>query len=785
MNFVSSSLKLFGEKFGLIAGALIIGWTALIVTFNYSPIGDTVEYQIAHRLEFRARELLGLEPKIHPRLKIFGYDDQAVSKTTEPDLPLRDWIGIIDLIAANKPEGIFIDQMFGYIKAHEKNLIDEFSDSVKKAGNINVGAFVHKYQIPLRPQININRKDFRLSSMTNDSVQDTAWLPTVSSFVYGPHKSLERSFNKIGHILYHGHGQFDPMIKISQNYVIPHLTFFAAKERVIKDGKIFLDQQPVTLNRNNRLHVNFPSYDNLFRNSYSMYSLIQRSRRNQTKDPSAQKLALKNINPGDIVLLLPLLYTGNRDVMDTPIGQIPGGFILASTINSYLQNKWLTPVSGTEYYIFLFIVIATLLGLTLNPYTFWPSIIGTGMVILIGGFAAFCYYDMIFPWLYSLTGLVFAGLSAHAIKMRSWVRETGKLKSALKGALPEAKIKELISGKGKLQTEASERIVTLMFIDIANFSIIAEQHPPKEVFLHLKEVLGEITKVIHRFSGTVDKTLGDGMLCFFGYSYDGSVSENQADQAIECAIELQKQNLDRCINAAKSGNPVLPLRIGLNTASCYIGDLGNEERIDFTVIGNGVNYAQRLESACEHHSVMLSATTVDFSSRYQSKDKGFKKRYINIKHYDELIETIELDPFHDMPRKREEALEVFRKSLKLERKQQRWPVENPNLITIKTELGDAALVDFSHSGLCISMKSYMSKGVTFAINLHTDDKEFTASLNKMGIHTIKTEVRWGRPAESGGHTHGIQFLNLSEDQLDHLLEQLRILIRKDHERQVS
>ena len=322
-----------------------------------------------------------------------------------------------------------------------------------------------------------------------------------------------------------------------------------------------------------------------------------------------------------------------------------------------------------------------------------------------------------------------------------------------------------------------------MFIDIANFSIVAERRSPKEVFHHLKGMMADLTRLVHKYGGTVDKTLGDGMLAFFGYSYDGETTENQADQAIACAVEIQKQNLERCVLAVDRGEPILPMRIGINTANCYVGDLGNEERIDFTVIGNGVNYAQRLEAACDHHSVMLSGTTVDFSSDFNPMSPGFKKRYINIKHHDELIEGIEFDPFHDEPGRRGMALEALRKSLNLERKQQRWPVQDPEKIIIKTEFGDATLVDFSTTGFCVRMDRYLSKGVKFAISISDPEGRLRDDLSEKGIDNVRTEVRWGRPGGgANGFVHGIQFLNLSEIQLEHLFTKLRdhFSVQEDH-----
>src|SRR5690606_6374571 len=103
--------------------------------------------------------------------------------------------------------------------------------------------------------------------------------------------------------------------------------------------------------------------------------------------------------------------------------------------------------------------------------------------------------------------------------------------------------------------------------------------------------------------GYVDRTLGDGMLCVFGYSAEGGPGESQyhADQALTCAAAIQRKNIQRILDARSTGDAVFPLRIGINTAGVFIGNLGDSVNSDFTVIGNGVNFASRLEHSCDRH----------------------------------------------------------------------------------------------------------------------------------------------------------------------------------------
>jgi class 3 adenylate cyclase len=755
--------------------AIFALWALVVAAAGETKLGRQIEYQVANRSEFHVRAALGRAPALDGRLRIFGYDDRAVAMFERPEMTLDDWAVLLEAIAARRPRAIIIDQMFGFLPPGEPGAMERLQRTLLDNQMIAAGAFAHPYRIPYREMLDLSRRDFRLDRMTDYKLDRAGWLPIQSLNVYGPHRNLRDTFAHIGHIVYPGEGRITPLVRVSQNVAVPHLTLYAADELEVDDDGLELGGVRVPLDDRGRIAVNFSAPETYFNATLSLKSTLNVAR---------TRGDISSVHEGDIVLVIPLLYTGNHDVLDTPVGRIPGGYILAANINSILTGQWLDPVNAGPALSVLAAFAASVLGFAFGPVSFWPAFL-IALTLLCGApLLLFAYAGTIVPWFFPALGFVGAALTSYAVRVTSWVLENRQLRDALKGTIPEGKLQAILSGRGQLQLEASERIVTLLFLDIANFSVVAEQNPPKAVFMDLKTILRDITKIVHKYGGTIDKTLGDGLLAFFGYSYDGEISDNQADQAIQCAIEIQRENMRRCLEAASAGRPILPFRIGINTGAVYIGDIGSEDRIDFTVIGNGVNYAQRLESACEHHSIMLSATTMNFSSAYNPKMSGFKKRYIHIKHHDELLEAIEYNPFHDDPDTREAALLEFRKSFNLERKEQRWPVDDPTRVTVDTDFGAAALVDFSASGLCLRLDSYLSKGVVFDMVLLSADGTFKALLEQKGISRIKAEVRWGKSSEEG-FTHGLKLVNLSEIQLDFLFALLREVFTKNRDYAIS
>lgn len=750
-------------------GALVFAfWSMAYLCVSSTRIGKQLEHQVASRLEFYVRDVLQKSPRIDPRIKIFGYDDQAVAAFGRPEMTLSDWSALITAIAARQPKIIIIDQMFGFWPAGDQKDREEFKNVLADYPTVAVGSFVYPFTIPSREPLRLDREEFDLENLVDRDFQTPPWLNANTLNVYGPQREIQDLVAQVGHIVYPGEGYIYPLIRVSLDRVIPHLAFSAADHIKIQPEGIYTHRQLVPTDSLGRVRVNFSPVDSYFGTTRSLKSTLHLAH---------EKIELTSVNPGDIVLIIPELYTGNHDVLDTPVGRIPGGFVVASVINSVVTGQWLTPISNDWIVGTLLIGLATILGVLSGPVAFWPFFVGILVFLTASPLLAFSYFSVTVAWFYPVIAVVFAALSAYAARISWWMLENRRLRNALKGTIPESKLQAILDGQGQLFHEPSEHTVTLLFLDIANFSTVAEQSTPKAVFMDLKNLMRDVTKIVHKYGGTIDKTLGDGMLAFFGYSYDGEVSENQADQAIQCAVELQKYNLRRCFDAAVLGRAILPFRIGINTASVYIGDIGNEDRIDFTVIGSGVNQAQRLESACEQHKIMLSASTMSHAKIFSQVMPGFTRRYIAVKHHQDLVEVIEYDPFHDELELHSAAIREFRKSLRLERREFRWVVQDPRPLSVVTNFGPGTVLDFSESGICLKIDRYLSKGIVFELQLESSDSVISNLLEQKGLSSLKAEVRWGRSLDHG-FSHGLKFINLSDAQLASLFEVLSFLFGK-------
>lgn len=147
----------------------------------------------------------------------------------------------------------------------------------------------------------------------------------------------------------------------------------------------------------------------------------------------------------------------------------------------------------------------------------------------------------------------------------------------------------------EIKLGGARKQAAVLFIDIRGFTAFTRAHPPEEVVVLLNRYLQLFAEVIFTYEGTLDKYLGDGLMAVFGAPVEG---EDDASRAYQAAWEIQRQ-------VAKAGLP-LPVGMGLAYGPVVSGNIGSEKRMDFTVIGNTVNTASRLEELAGPDELVLT-----------------------------------------------------------------------------------------------------------------------------------------------------------------------------------
>ena len=214
---------------------------------------------------------------------------------------------------------------------------------------------------------------------------------------------------------------------------------------------------------------------------------------------------------------------------------------------------------------------------------------------------------------------------------------------AFKTYVPARLVKDLIANGETARIGGKNEILTIFFSDIEDFTNISEGLPPEYLGIHLSEYLDEMSRTIKSQSGTIDKYIGDAVMAFWGAPHkDLEHERNACAAAILCLKRLRV--LEEKWKAERK--PIFRTRIGIHSGPTVVGNMGSQERMNYTVIGDSVNLASRLEGFNKIYGtdIIISGTTAG-----RVKDHFLRRPLdtVYVKGKSEPIEIIELLDFID------------------------------------------------------------------------------------------------------------------------------------------
>ncbi|MEW6702415.1 MAG: adenylate/guanylate cyclase domain-containing protein, partial [Bacteroidota bacterium] len=210
------------------------------------------------------------------------------------------------------------------------------------------------------------------------------------------------------------------------------------------------------------------------------------------------------------------------------------------------------------------------------------------------------------PALAAIVGY-FSSTAYHFLKER---RQNILIKGMFGQYVSKNVVNELLLNPDKLQLGGERKNVSILFSDIAGFTTFSENKEPEQLVSFINEYLNEMTEIIIANEGTLDKYLGDAIMAFWGAPIE---VEEHAYKACLTAVQMQtrlNQLSEKWINASE---PNIQVRIGINSGDVIVGNIGGVKRFDYTVMGDNVNLASRLEGANKEYatSTMISEATYE------------------------------------------------------------------------------------------------------------------------------------------------------------------------------
>ena len=170
--------------------------------------------------------------------------------------------------------------------------------------------------------------------------------------------------------------------------------------------------------------------------------------------------------------------------------------------------------------------------------------------------------------------------------------------------VPKAVTSRILEGKGSLPSERRE--VTVIFLDLKDFTYLADRLDPKEATDILNRIFQPIVSIVYKYEGSINKFLGDGLMIVFGAPFSHEDDPERAARAsLEIMQSIEKNGKVKIVNKIKN----LKAMIGINTGFCISGDIGSSVRKEFTVIGDTVNLASRLQVNAQSGEIMIGEKT--------------------------------------------------------------------------------------------------------------------------------------------------------------------------------
>lgn len=342
------------------------------------------------------------------------------------------------------------------------------------------------------------------------------------------------------------------------------------------------------------------------------------------------------------IVILGITDVGSGDVVSTPMGSMFGPLLHYTFISNILENHLIVePPYVTLVLVILMVVIPFILVLLIKKILH-RVVLNIAIYLSVYIFVRYLfvlnmiYIDLFYP----LIALILSTVSVEAMTFNIQEKGSRFLKSAFSSYLSKDLLNKLIENPDALRLGGESKELSILFSDIRSFTTISESMTPVNLITLLNRYFTPMTNIVLKNDGMLDKYIGDAVMAFFNAPVN---VENHADATCRTALEMIEALDILNEKLEKEGINPMHIGIGINTAEVVVGNMGSDTRFNYTVIGDGVNLASRVEGLTKNYGINILMT--EFTVAKLKDDFIYRKiEPVKVKGKNEAVLLYELMP---------------------------------------------------------------------------------------------------------------------------------------------
>jgi len=343
-----------------------------------------------------------------------------------------------------------------------------------------------------------------------------------------------------------------------------------------------------------------------------------------TGQKSPERNALPPIK--DNIVIVGVTFSGT-DAGLTPLdnqNEAPLVVTHLNAMNNILQQDFLKPVSPwiwmPLYALFLFGTGNLMLRVGIAPMI--PMGIVAMIVLAWISFAALYFGNYLVPVAMPEVGILLLAGAVPTKRFFGEEREKLRVRNAMRSYLSDRVMNKILAHPDGVKLGGVKQVITIMFCDIRGFTAYCDNRDPQEVLNVVNEYFEEMTKVVFKYEGTVDKYIGDCIMAFWNAPDD---QPDHAQRAVCCAMEMRYALANFKVKRAGLDTELFECGIGIHTGEALVGNMGSTLKVNYTAMGSTVNLGARLESLTKkfNERILISQATHDaLTGDFPITDRG-------------------------------------------------------------------------------------------------------------------------------------------------------------------